>query len=435
MALPLPRTVADVGQGGPLITAMNAMNALQNANALREINETKAKYSPWLTQADINSKNAYAALVGLQPLGKILGNEAAYANVPDSQKNAINQRFLAAGGVGQLPFPNAGGGNAINNMPAPEESFLDTMKNGIKNIFSGGNVNQAPQSNPMANMQRPMAQSAPNDGIDHDLDAAYMDWMNSPEARNGKAPVPSPEVLKARFAAKNGEPTVSLEVSKKVPGKTFAEKAGEFKGIVEEGKESGGLRAKDIDAIGQQQLQLSNSGANLDRIIEDINDPKFISLRNKFPFYQDMQLTALSKIGTPEEQEMIGNFLGDIKSYIGATVSSFKGATLKREFDYANELKPNEKDTVNSIRGKVGALKALKEVAEKKNEIISDLMEKKHMSLSNAVKFANKQIDIKSIDKQVKAAIEPKISLTNHKTGETRIVTLSEARKLGVPNV
>ena len=71
--------------------------------------------------------------------------------------------------------------------------------------------------------------------------------------------------------------------------------------------------------------------------------------------------------GTPEQKSIDRKvFLGDVKSYVGATVNSFKGQTMKREFEYANELKPNENDNVDVIQGKLEALKSLHDISEQK---------------------------------------------------------------------
>ena len=133
---------------------------------------------------------------------------------------------------------------------------------------------------------------------------------------------------------------------------------------------------------------------------------------------------------------MIGNFIADVKSFAGATVNSFKGQSMKREFDYADQLKPNENDTVNTARGKLTALKALKEIAEQKNDIILDLTQNQHMNLGDAVKQANKMVDVKAIDRDVKKLTSPMITLKDPKNpGITIRLPLWEARQRGVKNV
>lgn len=447
MALPLPRVVADVGPGGPLVTAMGGMNSLANDMLLRKINAVKAKYAPLTTQAEAASKLAYANLMGPQFLAKLMGNEGALGNLSEDQKRNILSKVYGAGTgqgtgnsiFGQMQNENMGLGEKTGN------ALSDFFANHLKSIFGGGQQPQQ-QTNPMASMpgmgapaQNPFAPQQPS-----------MPQQAQPGMAQGqpKRPIGGVTLEGEQWYDKDGNPvyeqeggegtTLEPELTKERTAerqRTYAENTGAYKGTVKEGEDLGKHRAEAINDIGQQQMQLSQTGANLDRLIEDINDPKFMSLRNDIPFFQDTQLRALSKIGTPEQQEMIGNFIADAKSFAGSTVNSFKGATMKREFDYADQLKPTENDTVASARGKIIALKSLKEIAEQKNNIILDLMQDQHMNLGDAVKTANKMVDTKAIDKQVRKLTEPTVTIRNPKTGQKRTVSLSEARKLGVPNV
>lgn len=414
--------------GGGLVTALGGINALHNAMIEKKINQIKAQYMPLTTQADINSKNAYSALVGLQPLGKILGNETAYANVPDPIKQEINNRFLNSGGVGNSPYPNPKNnntnylGNMSQNTGIGQQStnnFSGKVKNHLMELLS----KKTPQGN-NSFISSPIL--PPKDGVTVEGEQ----WYN----KKGE-----PVYGEEEQGNDNENYPMQLELTqgqKNPRQRTWSETSGYQQGIVEEGKELGKHRADTINDIGQQQMQLSTTGDNLDRIIDDINDPKFMDLRKDFPFYQDMQLTALSKIGNPEQQEMIGHFIADVKSFAGATVNSFKGQSMKREFDYADQLKPNENDTVSSARGKLTALKSLKEIAKKKNDIIINLMQNKHMNIGDAVKQANKMVDIKSIGQQVKKLTSPMITLKDPKNPRIKIrLPLWEARQRGVKNV
>jgi len=438
MALPLPRVVSDVGPGGPLVTAMGGMNSLANDMILRKINSIKAQYMPLTTQAEAASKLAYANLMGPQFLAKLLGNDAAVANMGDDAARQALQKAVGAGmgqGSGINAFNQMQGGHPSGIGQPGTNALSGWIADKFKNVFGA-----TPQKNGNA-----LGGSASNPG-QYNAPPGYSD---APVQRNNPAPRPPGGVSLEGEQWYNSkgepvygdetEPSMNLELTegqRAARQPTWAENTGRLKGDIEEGKILGKHRADVINDIGEQQLQLSNTGANLDRIIDDINDPKFMSLRKDFPFYQDMQLNALSKVGTPEQQEMIGNFIADVKSFAGATVNQFKGNTMKREFDYADQLKPNENDTVNTARGKLTALKALKEIAERKNDIILDLMQDKHMNIGDAVKRANKMVDVKAIDREVKKLTSPMITLKDPKNpGITIRLPLWEARQRGVKNV
>jgi hypothetical protein len=429
---------------------------------------------PATLSSEAASKLAYANLMGPQFLAKLLGNDSAIANMGDPAAKAALQKAVQAG-MGQ-----GTGGNFLNNMQQgggtptfsgigqpSTNSFSGYVSNALKGLFGQNKQQQQPQ-NPFAQFggQQPMPQRAPQQAMpqaqasnpqvgdtvqgegsnDPEFDEAYAAWMKTPEAqrefaKGENANIPDAETVKAWYRQIKGKP-MELELTEGQKGSsgagapTYAENTGAYKGNVNEGAELGKHRANVINDIGEQQLQLSNTGANLDKLVGDINDPKFMELRNDFPFYQDMQLNALSKIGTPEQQEMIGNFIADVKSFAGATVNSFKGQSMKREFDYADQLKPSENDTVSTARGKLTALKSLKEIAERKNDILLDLMQNKHMNLGDAVKQANKMVDVKAIDKEVKKLTSPMVTLKDPKNpGITIRLPLWEARQRGVKNV
>ena len=105
-----------------------------------------------------------------------------------------------------------------------------------------------------------------------------------------------------------------------------------------------------------------------------------------------------------------------------------------REFDLAQRQKITPHDTVDSAIGKLRSATALHDIAEKKNQIVSELLQKGY-SESDAVRKANKMVDVKAIEDETNKRLQRKIEIRNSKTGEKKMVTLEEARKLGVPNV
>lgn len=425
MALPLPRVIPDVGPGGGIVTAMGGINSLANDMSLRKINETKAKYAPLTTQAEAASKLAYANLMGPQFMAKLMANPGFLGNTPNDQLQAIREMITKAG-TGQ------GGVNALAQLQGqgqePESGgFSGWLKNSLKNTFGQGQQQPAP-TNPLAQdfsmpqakpvaPQNPM-QHRPKDGVTLEGEQ----WYNAKGEPVYEEDVQTPDG------------SMKLELTKGIPPKSYAENTGNYQGTVKQKEQEGKYRADALHAIGQSQLGLSHSGAVLNRMTDIIKNPVFANMRNKFPGFQNKQLEYLKVMGTPEEKELIGDFLSTGESFIASTVQGFSGKPLVREFDLAQRQKITPHDTIESAIGKLQSATALHDIAEKKNQIVSELLQKGYNE-SDAVKYANKAVDVSGIEKATRERLQRKITITNKKTGETKEVTLEEARKMGVPNV
>lgn len=439
MALPLPKTVADVGPGGGLVTAMGGMNSLANDMILRKINQIKAQYMPLTTQAEAASKLAYANLMGPQFLAKLLGNEGAVANMGDANAKAALQKAVSAG------FGGGTGANFLNQMQQGQQGLgqqtgdklSNFLQEKLRGIFSGQQ-----QPNPMAQMGDMGGMSGGNP-----LAAPQQSFSPQPQAQRPSVPRPKDGVTLEgeQWYNSKGEPvyedeidtpdgSMKLELTKGIPPASYAENTGKYKGTIKQREQEGKYRADALNTIGQSQLGLSNSGAVLDRMSDIVKNPVFWNARNTIPFFQDKQLSWLQKTGSPEMQELIGDFLATGESFIASTVQGFGGRPLVREFDLAQRQKITPNDTVSSALGKLQSARALHDIAEKKNQIVSELLQKGYNE-SDAIKQANKMVDVKGIEKATRESLQRKIQIRNSKTGETRDVTVEEARKLGVPNV
>ena len=465
MGLPLPKVVADVGPGGGLVTAMGGMNALANQNILRQINQIKKYYMPFTTQADINSKNAYAQLVGLQPFLKTAGNENLYNPLTEEQKNYLREQIYKAGG-GKV---NSGGPNSLNNMPQTQEyngsgqPHTNKFSGYVKNVFQallGRNQQQGQPQNAFAQQMPQQAQNQPQsmsqdeqqgssseDGINNINDAelsAYDEWLRSHEGQaevnkgeNGNFPTPQEALQwqKSKRSGLNDNPNqMIMELTGGQRPKTNAEKTGEYKATVKRLEKGGEYQAEALKDIGKSQLALSGQGAALDEMTKIITNPVWQHARDTIPAFQSQQLGLLKVTGSPEMKKLAGEYTSAAQSIIINAVASMGSKHLSREYGIAEKQKINDSDTIESAEGKMTNAKNLHDIAEKKSIIIKNLL-KKGVDEADAVEQANKQVDVNAIRKATEKLLERKISITNNKTGKTEIVSVKEAQKRGVPNV
>ncbi len=438
--------------GGGFNAAMKANNALANENVLRQINQIKKQYLPTTMQAEAASKLAYANLMGPQFLAKLLQNPGAIANMGDPAARAALQKAVGAG-MGQ------GSGNALGQMPqAPmgvgqpsTNTFSGYMTNALKGVMDafhspsskqnamamGGSASNPGQYNGDSQYSSPPAprnapSQRPRGGVsvegeqwyDKDGNPVYDDNNNDPDFQKAQD---------AGFPV-NDDPSIEHELTKGIPNKTYAQKTGEHLGTIKQLEQEGKYRADALKQVGESQLGLSHSGAVLDRMTRIITNPVYLNMRNKIPGFQNKQLDYLKVMGTPEEKELIGDLTGTGESFIASTVQGFSGKPLVREFDLAQRQKITGHDTPESAKGKLKSAIALHDIADKKLQVISELLQKGYNE-SDAVKMANKIVDVSAIEKETTARLQRKIEVKNSKTGEKKMVTLEEARKLGVPNV
>lgn len=450
MALPLPKVVADTEAGG--LNALNAINEYANKSHLRKYNQVKSQYAPTTIQAEAASKLAYANLMAPQFIAKAMNNPEFMGNLTDEQANTLRDLVYGAG-------TRNNGMNAVNNLPIPTNQSLksNSVWDKLKDTL-GLNTNQPTNALSQSTQQLPnQPQPIPRNAVPHEpkvgdlvegegsnipgYDEAFQKWQRTPEAqrefaKGESAVIPDTQWLLENFGPKKTKP-IQMELNEaqsQEEKKSYAQKAGIYLGTKKEEEELGKFRAKAIDEIGHNQLQLSSTGSNIDKLIDDFTDPTFVQLRETIPFFQDTQLKIAAKTEDPAMRTFLGKIMGDIESFKQSTVNSFKGQTLKREFEFADKLKPSEDDTVYTALGKLQSLKALKEIAWEKNKLISKYIKKDKMDLADAVERADKNIDIKSIEKKVKDLTAPTIEVENSK-GMKLLMTRARAKELGIKNV
>jgi len=396
MALPLPRVVADVQAGGPLVTSMMGTNELTKSNLENAIKRVEAQYKPITTQAEAASKLAYANLMGPQFVAKMLGNQDIAANLSQPQlENAISTSYRAGTGQGS---GNAMMGNMMqpNNMPDPlQNPIMALIAKGIQSL-RGGTQQQGMQP------QNAMQQGAQPQGM---MQQGGNNLLSSPVLSSQDRQAVSQLQPGQSYVVQGNQPQAPS-----APAGTYFERAARASDIKEEGKELGKKRAEAIDDMDQQYQQAVQAEVPVKRLMDISQSPVFMNMRNKIPFFQDKQLTALSKIGTPEEQKLIGDFVTSTTNAVANTVNSFGGRALVKEFDIGERMKISPNDTWNVMVGKLGSIGTYNEMTKQRARLASQLMEKEHINRGDALERADKMVDGAAIRKSIEQKLDPKPS-------------------------
>lgn len=440
MSLPLPKVVPDVGPGGGLLNALNAINSFADNSHKRRYNQVKADWANTTIPAQAMSQLAYANAVGPQFIAKLMQNPAFIAQLSEEQKKNLKEmEYTFGNAAGKRSIENI---NNLNNMPHSSgissqpgtNSKSGLLWDGLKNALGLRANNQQQSQNPLN--QNPMQQPIPQNGRispngmnmelntdmrgqkqtlpsnanlvnDDHVMAGYEIWAETPkgqkELAQAKAEGRQPNLPTEEEARELAMPTQQQRE------KTWAEKAGEQQGIIKEGEEAGKIRAtsrKELDQEYQQALQLKQP---LQKINSIVSQPRFQRILN-IPGFQKLSMKAAANFGTKEDQKLIGEFLSARQNVVAATVKGFGGRILASEIPLSESMKLNDKDSIGVILGKAPVITEFNEFTLQRSRMASKLMKEYHLDKGEALEQADKLIDGDDIRRKIANELESEIT-------------------------
>lgn len=385
MALPLPNILPDIGPGGGIVNALRGLQSLKGDILGNQIKNIEMQYAPLTKKAEAASKLAYANLMGPQFLSKLLGNNAILANLPDSKKaEALNMLYKAGSGgatgnsIGINPL------SALGKSEPSEENLSSWLVNKFKSMVGNNNQEEASSPNALLNAQ-------PNLSA---FDEKNINNMQPGEAYRvqGNKSVPSP--FSATMPAPQGNPA------------TFSENLANYEGVVEEGKEAGKIRAKNIEELNNTVFNGETNQATLDNISEILGSPVFENIRS-VPLAGHHELAYYSKFGTPEQQNMVGQYYTLTGNIIKDASRDFAGQFRRGEQQLLQNMKPSAADTVDTARGKTEALSYINKLLTERSRLTAKLMNEYHINKGQAQEIADKRINGAALREQIHNKLNP----------------------------
>lgn len=422
MALQLPNWERlSFAEANPLLSGIQAGMQiaktpfdLQHQIYANQLAKTQAQYAPLTVPAEAASKLAYANLMGPQFIAKLMANPEILANIPDPQKRALLNLVT---GSGTSPLSNP----FLNN-PLVQNQI------GATNPFQQNIPLQQPRRGTNIPVTRREAvQSAPS-GEGQMFTEGQEFTGRTPEetaAINNMQPGES-------YTIPEAAPVTERQAAIQRVGKTWAETTGEAAGIKEEAKALGKHRADAIADLDDSYQQALDASIPLNHMVEIVKNPLFQNLR-RYPGFQALQMNVKSQFGTPEEQELIGDFQATATKAVAQTVMGFRGRILDKEVSLSNQMKVSPKDTIHNMMGKLPSIVEFNEMVKQRSRIASNIMQKEHIQKGDALARADKMLNGDAIRKQVQKELENSqtITLRNPKTGEIKTIPLKEARAGG----
>lgn len=139
-----------------------------------------------------------------------------------------------------------------------------------------------------------------------------------------------------------------------------------------------------------------------------VTSPTWESMRNH-PLLGKYELSAYKYNGTTEQKQTVGQFISNAGEIYADFAKEFKGSFRVGEQQLVNNIKVNENDTVDSARGKIQAMMALKQIVQQRSKMANDLMRNNGYSYIDALDTANKNINADRIedDARIKVGMKP----------------------------
>ncbi len=407
---------------------------------------TKAAYQPMTLKANAAAKMTYANLMGPQFVAKLMQNKNFWDTLTEDQRKYLQQGEVNTANSwgtatpGGAPQGGQGGQGNPEPSPAPAPISNTTPTNtptqggplqGLRNWLDSGRK-QATETQSNLNNMPPKESgglSIPRLSQEDNLSAlklkeidpnsqtgkGFLAYRNSPqfyaESQREGMYVDHPDDFYSNYydqlqsGRANAQPAQPAQPA--APQKTSAEKVGEYEGIVKEGEELGKDRANSIKELDKTYESSLKSEIPMKEISKIATNPEFVKMRDRIPFFQDKQMWYLSKQGTKEQQELIGEFKNYANQVVASTVTNFGGRILDKEITLAQNMKVSDNDTMGELIGKLKAAELINEVNKRGSRIASDLMRTQHISKGQALEQAYKQIDGDKIKEQINYNLMP----------------------------
>lgn len=400
-------TMPPMQAGGPALAALKNIYGAQNQGL-------ENKYYVPIHGAQVASQLAYANLMGPQFLSKLMGNQDILANMsPEQRSNALQMVYNAGSGQGT--------GNALmNNMQHPS-SMMGGIINNIKNAFGfGDNSAQSNQQPTNALTQQPNGMNQQNGS------SGSNNYQYDNNGNNIKA---SPQEVADAANRSYGQ------VQNPMPNQnSFAENAGTYAGIKDEGAQAGKIRANDIKDLNDTVFNADTKLSTLNDINDMISSPEIRQIR-QLPLAGRHEFAYYAKEGTPEQQQLVGRITSQMGNVVKDSARDFAGQFRKGEQQLLTGMKLNDSDTVDSMIGKQESLTTMTKMLRERSALTSQYMNQYHINKLQASEMADKQVNGDKIRQQVHDKLNPTVNVRNKKTGETKTMSVNDARQLGVPNV
>jgi hypothetical protein len=451
----------------PILTPgqMNPFHQALSAGMENYEKTVKNAYLADQLKAKIASQSTYANLMGPQYIASLLKNPDVVASMkhPEKDLETVENAGMAAtvGATGQQGNTQGGGSSLLSNLGdwMHRKIFGDqqaAQQQQAQQVQQQNAQQQAPTGKPVGPTMRAGSEGTATDAWVEQKSreaaastAGYDD--NNPtgnqQQQTAVAPPAGPANNEQELNAQINAPydktgmDYAVDTSSKEAGygpkkKTWAEKAGENAGVIEEGKKMGDIRATAVDDLSKQYTSLVGLRDTYDSLQKILTSPVLEHIK-QLPITGRHEIGWYSKNGTAEERNMATKLISSSRSLVSAAAPLFKGQFTNKDLQLLLETKVDEGDSIDGMKGKYESGKALVELNMKRALKSQELITNYHMNPAKAYQIADRMYKGDTIRAQVHNEVYPSVKVSRMVNGkkESKTVSRAEARRMGVSNV
>lgn len=177
--------------------------------------------------------------------------------------------------------------------------------------------------------------------------------------------------------------------------------------------------AKNVADIDKQAVAGVDISSSINHLSDVVNSPEWKGIHknnflNKFPLGNKAQVAAAAYLGTPEQQQVAGDFYTTSGAIVGDFASKFKGQFRRGEQTLVTGMKPNSGDSIGVQQGKIKGIQILNDFYTKERELISRYVRDDRMSFPDALDRADRELKGAVVRKYVKDMVgQSNIERTN----------------------
>jgi hypothetical protein len=190
----------------------------------------------------------------------------------------------------------------------------------------------------------------------------------------------------------------------------------------------------DVKKIGQlEDIAIAGiqSEPTYQEAAEITSNPAWAKMRD-FPLAPGLQLSYYKRNGSPEQREMIGKFESKTNQFILDSIKLFPQRFTNQDLQFMLGMKVSGRDSLESGQAKLYSAYSYMKILSERSGIAAQIARERRISVTQALKIADKMIDGNKIRKQIEEQVKGKSNkiYRNKKTGEE--ISEEEAKIRGI---